>query len=97
MLTPNLAWPELFGFSPREKLICSLILKRAPNFVRRETLRELFMGVDMESNSINVYLCRIRKSLRRHGIELITSRGEGVYLTKADAAYLQRLIDAAAE
>jgi len=77
-------------------MICSLILKRAPNFVRRETLRELFMGVDMESNAISVYLCRIRKSLRRHGITLITSRGEGVYLTKADASYLQCLIEKSA-
>jgi hypothetical protein len=41
---------------------------------------------------LSVYVCRVRASLRRHGIELKTRRGAGWYLTEDDKTKLRAVI-----
>ena len=84
MLTEN---GEQMLLSPREFGVLELLLSRVGRVVSKEAMVEALCKWDegVGNNAIEVYIHRIRKKLEPCGINVLTIRGLGYLLQKAQS------------
>jgi hypothetical protein len=74
-----------FGLSPSESRVLGMLLNR--QLVTKDALYSMLYGHKPECDqagwkNVDVFLCKVRKKLRSHGIELTTLTGDGSYVMK---------------
>jgi two-component system, OmpR family, response regulator len=76
---------ERLEFSSKEIALLELLLRRAPNWVAKQTLVDQLGSWDAEisPNAVEVAIHRLRKRLQPSGVEIVTVRGLGYLLQEA--------------
>jgi two-component system cell cycle response regulator CtrA len=90
---PSLLPQAVFGFTRSEAIVFSILMRhRAPH-------RETFMqGLYGESNNppegkvLDIFICKMRKKLRPHGIEIKTINAEGFMIPEDGKARARELM-----
>ncbi len=78
---------ETLDLSAREIALLEVLLQRAGRMVSKTQLLDHLCewGEDVSTNAIEVYVHRLRKKLEAAGVEIITVRGLGYSIQKADS------------
>jgi two-component system OmpR family response regulator/two-component system response regulator TctD len=78
---------QVLDLSAREISLLEVLLLRAGRLVSKEQLIDCVCswGEEVSSNAIEVYIHRLRRKLDPSGIRIVTMRGLGYCLEKADA------------
>lgn len=78
---------QVLDLSARETGLLEVLLLRAGRLVSKEQLIDCVCswGEEVSSNAIEVYIHRLRKKIEPSGVRILTVRGLGYCLEKADA------------
>jgi two-component system OmpR family response regulator len=78
---------ETLDLSAREIALLEVLLQRAGRMVSKTQLLDHLCewSEDVSTNAIEVYVHRLRKKLEAAGVEIITVRGLGYSIQKADS------------
>jgi len=86
--------PPMFSLTPSEEKVLGLLQKREMA-TKNQIMYALYAArpdEDPQLKIIDVYICKIRKKLKRFGIEIETRWGRGYALTPASKAIIQQLL-----
>jgi len=73
-----------FGLTGGENQILSCLLARE-NATKEQIMHEIYANrIDdaPQTKIIDVYVCKLRKKLKKHGVDIATAWGSGYYMTK---------------
>jgi len=73
--------------SAREMALLEILMQRAGRMVSKEHLVDHLCewGEEVSANAIEVYVHRLRRKLEAGGVKIVTVRGLGYYIEKADS------------
>ncbi|MCX7893459.1 MAG: response regulator transcription factor [Burkholderiales bacterium] len=79
---------QMLDLSARELALLEIFLQRPGRMVNKEQMVDLLChwGEEVSTNAIEVYIHRLRKKLEPGGVRIVTVRGLGYCLEKAQAA-----------
>jgi two-component system, cell cycle response regulator CtrA len=83
---PPIAQKMLFGLTNAENVILTELIRReslSKNGARRALYSHRIDDNIPAEKIVDVFVCKMRKKLKRHGIEIATAWGAGYYLTPA--------------
>lgn len=81
---PGIALKMFFGLTMSENVILSELMRRESVSKQRASNALYAHRVDdniPEPKIVDVFVCRLRRKLKRHGVEITTAWGAGYYLT----------------
>lgn len=85
--------PPQLGLTRQESKIFGLLMK-LPLVAKETAIRELYLHSqdEAEIKIVDVFVCKMRKKLEPHGIEILTQWGQGYYLDKTNKARADALL-----
>jgi two-component system cell cycle response regulator CtrA len=96
ILVPIIVAPSGFGMTPREWDLTSCLYANSPKIMSRQALLEAMYPNNAsapEMKIIDVFICKIRKKIKPHGMDIGLSWGKGYFMPPESASVLRALLD----